>query len=198
MSNLQRPSPSTEGHHGEMLPVTNVPYPKRSWRGVQIEAEKVEQREWASRLQTSTFNCRLCGWVSSFSGMAYDELMHVCQQCAFRLNNLYQRKHSGAWFYKPSATDDDLSYFSDNRYDPEPPRPPRQKANIKLDLRLQVYERDGFKCVYCSAKRNLTLDHVTAESKGGATAAGNLVTCCKTCNSRKRTKTLADFWEASQ
>jgi 5-methylcytosine-specific restriction endonuclease McrA len=51
--------------------------------------------------------------------------------------------------------------------------------------RHNVFKRDSYRCVYCGAKDELTLDHVVPRSKGGKTQWTNLVTACKKCNSRK-------------
>jgi len=51
--------------------------------------------------------------------------------------------------------------------------------------RQNIFKRDGNKCVYCSSKDNLTLDHVLPRSRGGGSTWNNLVTACKTCNSKK-------------
>jgi hypothetical protein len=54
--------------------------------------------------------------------------------------------------------------------------------------RERIFERDGFRCVYCAANfpaDELTIDHVEPRRKGGDGSAGNLVTCCRTCNEEK-------------
>lgn len=63
--------------------------------------------------------------------------------------------------------------------------PRYRKAKIGHSLRTQVYERDGYACVTCGARRQLTCDHITPESKGGPTTLENLQTMCAPCNSRK-------------
>ena len=63
----------------------------------------------------------------------------------------------------------------------------RLKA-VKLK-RERIYKRDGWKCVYCESKRNLTIDHVIPKSRGGGNSWQNLVTCCGSCNSKKGDKT---------
>lgn len=70
---------------------------------------------------------------------------------------------------------------------PEPPSREQtyRKAVISEKLRWAVWERDGYKCVKCGAKKFLTVDHIVAESCGGATTLGNLQTLCRSCNSRK-------------
>ena len=51
--------------------------------------------------------------------------------------------------------------------------------------RENVFKRDGFKCQYCGTEKELTLDHLVPKAKGGKTSWNNLVTACKTCNSKK-------------
>jgi hypothetical protein len=58
--------------------------------------------------------------------------------------------------------------------------------------RYNVYRRDNFKCLYCGAKDNLTLDHVIPRSKGGPNSWTNLATCCMKCNVSKGDRTLEE------
>lgn len=51
--------------------------------------------------------------------------------------------------------------------------------------RQNIFKRDGGKCQYCSSTRDLTLDHVIPRSRGGKSSWDNLVTACKSCNSKK-------------
>lgn len=60
-----------------------------------------------------------------------------------------------------------------------------QKAPIPEALRWAVWERDNFTCQHCGTRRNLSVDHVVPESKGGPTTLDNCRTLCSTCNSRK-------------
>ena len=66
----------------------------------------------------------------------------------------------------------------------------RQKVKFS---RLNVYLRDNYTCQYCSKHfrfSELTFDHVMPVSKGGETSWENIVTCCKSCNSKKGAKLL--------
>lgn len=56
--------------------------------------------------------------------------------------------------------------------------------------RQRLLKRDNYECVYCSSKKNLTIDHVIPKSKGGSNHWTNLVTCCSSCNVRKGSKSL--------
>lgn len=59
------------------------------------------------------------------------------------------------------------------------------KAVIPPAIRWAVWERDDFTCKHCGSRKNLSIDHIHPESKGGATELDNLQTLCKPCNSRK-------------
>lgn len=54
------------------------------------------------------------------------------------------------------------------------------------DIRLQVFERDGYVCRYCGDARGpFHADHVYPYVKGGETSLENMVTACEHCNRRK-------------
>lgn len=69
----------------------------------------------------------------------------------------------------------------------------RNDANARkraYDQKTQlVRERDGGACVYCGARKYLSLDHLIAVSRGGSGDESNLVTACRSCNSRKGART---------
>lgn len=61
-------------------------------------------------------------------------------------------------------------------------------------LRQRVRRRARNLCEYCLSNANLTghdftVDHITPESEGGATAFDNLCLCCFWCNSFKKSRT---------
>lgn len=68
---------------------------------------------------------------------------------------------------------------------------------IRKDKRLAIYLRDNLCCVYCGCEmeegHEMTLDHVLAQSLGGDNSETNLVTCCRSCNSVKGSKSVKDF-----
>lgn len=67
------------------------------------------------------------------------------------------------------------------------------------DLRLAIYLRDAFRCVYCTKDlhsadpRDVTLDHLVAKVDGGSNAPGNLVCACRSCNCSRQDLPLARF-----
>lgn len=55
--------------------------------------------------------------------------------------------------------------------------------------RMQVFERDGYKCGKCGkqlTRFTATLDYLRSPAEGGDESAENLVTTCADCNSRRR------------
>lgn len=59
--------------------------------------------------------------------------------------------------------------------------------------RLAIYERDGYRCVYCDknfGREELTLDHCAQHGGNGSV---NLITACRKCNSRRGQKSLREF-----
>lgn len=59
------------------------------------------------------------------------------------------------------------------------------KEWIAASLRWEVWERDNFTCRRCGVRRDLSVDHIVPESKGGPTTLSNLQTLCRKCNSSK-------------
>ena len=55
--------------------------------------------------------------------------------------------------------------------------------------RHNIYRRDGYACVYCGTKQELTLDHVLPKAQGGGSKWTNLVTACRSCNAEKADRT---------
>jgi len=62
-------------------------------------------------------------------------------------------------------------------------------SSLGYDDRIDLLYRDEFTCIYCGKALDdgviLHLDHVVPVSKGGNDVAGNLITACQSCNSRK-------------
>jgi len=67
------------------------------------------------------------------------------------------------------------------------------------DLRLALYLRDGFRCLYCcrdlhdADPRDITLDHLVPKTDGGSNEPSNLVTACRACNCSRQDKPLKRF-----
>lgn len=81
----------------------------------------------------------------------------------------------------------------------EAERPPskrdrKRKGRAAKAFRHIVYERDGYRCVQCGSRRELTLDHVIPKAQGGAHTVDNLQTMCGPCNNMKADSMPDDDW----
>ncbi|MBL1074504.1 TerD family protein [Nocardia sp. 2] len=61
----------------------------------------------------------------------------------------------------------------------------RDTRSIPQEVKAQVWQRDGGKCVECGDSHYLEFDHVIPISRGGATSAANLQILCRACNRSK-------------
>jgi 5-methylcytosine-specific restriction endonuclease McrA len=76
--------------------------------------------------------------------------------------------------------------------------PSAAKRGVKFS-RMNVYQRDGYRCQYCRRRlpaSALSYDHVVPRAAGGRTDWTNIVTACRPCNTRKDSKTCdeAGMW----
>lgn len=64
------------------------------------------------------------------------------------------------------------------------------------EKRVLILERDNYKCSYCMKELNrdeFYIDHVFPRSKGGHNFRSNLLTACKSCNTKKNDQNPEDF-----
>jgi 5-methylcytosine-specific restriction enzyme A len=74
----------------------------------------------------------------------------------------------------------------------------REKQKARELRSSQWWKRQVAKglCHYCGSRfspKELTMDHIVPISKGGKTTKGNVVPCCKTCNTEKKSKLLMEW-----
>ena len=62
------------------------------------------------------------------------------------------------------------------------------------DQRIRVLKRDNYTCFYCNGEAT-QVDHVVARANGGTHDMENLVACCRPCNIRKGSRSIASFLE---
>lgn len=82
--------------------------------------------------------------------------------------------------------------MSDDYYIPASDEHVAREKDRGRDLRGSQWWKNRLgegRCHYCRQSfhpRDLTMDHVVPLVRGGHTEKGNVVPCCKTCNSQKR------------
>ena len=67
----------------------------------------------------------------------------------------------------------------------KPAKLPVGRQALDPDVRWAVFRRDGYACVHCGSRSDLTVDHIQPILFGGANSPENLQTLCRSCNSRK-------------
>jgi hypothetical protein len=68
----------------------------------------------------------------------------------------------------------------------------RRGADPKA-TRAAIMQRDGYRCTYCGATRDLELDHFIPQARGGSHSARNLVVACRRCNAAKGDRDPLEF-----
>lgn len=72
------------------------------------------------------------------------------------------------------------------------PRRIASSHTSKKDVRKQVFELYGEKCLCCDTIKNLTIDHIIPVFKGGINDISNYQPLCRSCNSKKSTS-ITDY-----
>jgi 5-methylcytosine-specific restriction endonuclease McrA len=70
---------------------------------------------------------------------------------------------------------------------------PRKEAcsfTNKPEVKEEIFSFYGEKCLACGSIENIALDHIKPVSKGGVNKIENLQPLCKSCNSKKGSKTI--------
>jgi len=55
-------------------------------------------------------------------------------------------------------------------------------------LRLEILQRDGWRCQLCGSMQDLHVHHITYRSHSGTDADLNLITLCAVCHGQVHTK----------
>lgn len=126
--------------------------------------------------------CIICGEIED------SDQYHckICSYCARLITNQYHYFRSGEPY--PYASESDIDFLS-TYYGYKPiPSPIYKKKKIGQSIARKVFEKDQYRCVTCGGFKDLCVDHIIPESKGGTLDLENLQTLCRSCNSKKGAK----------
>lgn len=82
----------------------------------------------------------------------------------------------------------ELEPHASGRFDVKRTRFTEDRAPISRGLRILVYKRDNFRCLWCGTSSRLELDHIVPWSAGGSDTFDNLRTLCHDCNTYRSNK----------
>lgn len=72
-------------------------------------------------------------------------------------------------------------------------RLPYSRLMANRPSRSMIFRRDEYRCAYCKAKEELTIDHIFPTSRGGPKESWeNQITCCLKCNLKKGNRTPSE------
>lgn len=108
-------------------------------------------------------------------------LIAICYSCAREVANLFTFKHSGAAEFDYKAEWELPTEFM-------PPKS-RKRRSVSRGTAMRIFARDGYRCMSCSSREQLVIDHIHPVSKGGTDDEENLQTLCSPCNAEKSAKT---------
>ena len=97
----------------------------------------------------------------------------ICSRCQRKLDN---KRHSEKF-------NDFMSQVVSNRRGSTNPNDRRER--VASDVKKEVWNRDGGKCVECGSREDLEYDHIIPVSKGGANTVRNVQLLCEKCNRSK-------------
>ena len=73
-----------------------------------------------------------------------------------------------------------------------------QKEKSFLILPKELKKLYNQPCLFCNSKENQSIDHVIPLSRGGTHSIGNLITLCRSCNSKKSNKFMIEYMKVSK
>lgn len=129
--------------------------------------------------------CRICGETKPLNEMTRDVsykggISSLCKACAVKRERARYDSgyHVFKWHRRRAARYGTGTYITAAEFTAIRTAPDRE-------------------CAYCGSRENLGIDHVRPLQHYGPNARWNIVTACHTCNSRKRDRTVIEFYEMS-
>lgn len=146
-----------------------------------------------------------------------DWLSQACRDCTKRRHKLFYQNNKerfAIWAKVWIANNKEHvnAYYRQRRREKEVVREQQREGRRRWRARKQnapindltekqwveLLQYNGQSCAYCGSVHDLSQDHAVPLSLGGDHTLVNIVPACRSCNSRKHTKTLLEFvWESA-
>ncbi len=97
-----------------------------------------------------------------------------------------------------SGLEEFFDFVDDFRASPEFLKREKEKARVLRNSPWWKNRRASGKCHYCGRTfppGELTMDHLVPLARGGQSTKGNIVPCCKECNTKKRSLLPVEWQE---
>ena len=153
-----------------------------------------------SEIHSRKIACPQCGK----SMRPESKLCYVCSHTRIYSGTLQERKNAAVAAWRARNPEKQPEYTRDwNRRNPIKRREYRRNGDRVRRARknraigkytesewLDLCRKYDYRCLCCREQKPLTQDHIVPLSKGGQNCIDNIQPLCKSCNSKKGTKTI--------
>jgi 5-methylcytosine-specific restriction endonuclease McrA len=128
-------------------------------------------------------NCKECEKVRGKQKYlkGYSKIRERHSKSYYKQREYYREKHK-EWYYNNPG-------YSAERSQRRRALEYQAQGSYTIEQFQELCKHYGNKCLCCSKKEKLTVDHVIPLSKGGSNDIDNIQPLCMTCNRKKGTKT---------
>lgn len=151
---------------------------ERIWQKVGQRPSRTEWEMSEPKFAYNTYKQRFGGWVNACSKFIEYKMGDAILADDFVLPDRDEEK---------TQLENKVEYKKEN------------SRNVSLSLRLQVLNRDNFRCVFCGKSpatdigTKLHIDHIHPFANGGKSVLENLQTLCEECNLGKSNRVVINM-----
>lgn len=202
----------TSARRGQDSPLLKMIALNRLLRGWIGYYKHVNVKEQADALDHWVYQ-RMIRWLSHKHKCGPRKVLAMYQHRQGGRRNLAVRNEKGELLYLYHMADQRITRYVDrkrqNPYLGEDPIPFVAEAEIPIpdqawngssqkgqwiEVRLQVLERDGYRCQVCKNAENLDVHHIVARQDGGNDSPDNLITLCEHCHRKVHKGQIEVSW----
>jgi len=115
-----------------------------------------------------------------------NKIAHVSYAHPHGINLQLTRTHGNGFYAVPQGMLlTELMQVLLNKYNRQVVYEQEGSRAIPQQIKIEVWHRDGGKCVQCRAQDYLEYDHIIPFSRGGASSTNNIQLLCRRCNNAK-------------